>query len=223
MQRRQHGEAGSAWPLRHSNERRVHSQCQRGESSTQRCGLRSSVERSGRDCCNSQSRNQPVCRLLCAIVLQVINALQGFCLLSISQLYHGVLVAIMCMLVDICFLCYLRRLCFTPDGLLLITPAGIHRPPADKAAASATTSSSASSSVADKGRSGGPSSASGAAGAAKSFCTHIFSRNALATPCASLVGLEDPSVAVRCCPRLFTLLQSPSGQVDTPYIPGEYR
>jgi len=101
------------------------------------------------------------------------------------------------------------RLTFTPDGLLLIAPTGIHRPAVDKASSSSSAGSSA-----DKAAH------RGAAGA-KSFCTHIFSRNALTTPCASLVGLEDPSVAVRCCPRLYKLLPSPSGAEA--FIHGDYR
>lgn len=99
---------------------------------------------------------------------------------------------------------FFRRLTFTPDGQLLLTPTGIHRPPSNVSHS-------------------------------KSFCTHVYSRqqlmqnssaNSSATnsgssisPCLSLIGLEDPSVAVRCCPRLFKLQQSASPSL----IPGDYR
>jgi chromatin assembly factor 1 subunit B len=44
----------------------------------------------------------------------------------------------------------------------------------------------------------------------RSFCTHIFSRAQLSIPIVSLVGLEDPSIAVRCSPVLYKLID-PSG------------
>ena len=37
----------------------------------------------------------------------------------------------------------------------------------------------------------------------QSFCTHIYSRAYLSTPVMSLIGLEDPSVAVRFSPVVY--------------------
>lgn len=76
--------------------------------------------------------------------------------------------------------CFFRRPSFSPDGSLLITPAGIHRP----------TESSA-----------------------PSFCTHIYLRDHLNSPIVSLVGLEEPSVAVRCCPLLFETKNTAEGKL----------
>ena len=96
-----------------------------------------------------------------------------------------------------------RRLCFTPDGSLLITPTGIHRPPASNLESVASIN------------------AGGYVGS-KSFCTHIFNRNHLSSPCISLVGIDEPSVAVRCCPRMFKLIPSTSEDCK-PLISGDYR
>jgi hypothetical protein len=75
-----------------------------------------------------------------------------------------------------------RRLAFSPDGLLLIAPTGVFRPPSTTTTTTTSTTSSS---------------------AATQFCTHLFLREHYETPAVSLSGLEDPSVAVRCCPRLF--------------------
>ena len=92
-----------------------------------------------------------------------------------------------------------RRPAFTPDGLLLITPMGIFHP-----------------------------AVSGALGTAAgvSYCTHVYSRACFTPghitaaggnccPIYSLVGLDEPSVAVRCNPRLFRPVPEPDG-VSTP-------
>lgn len=92
-----------------------------------------------------------------------------------------------------------RRLTFSPDGLLLLTPTGIHRPPETLPPSTGL-----------KHANLGP----------KSFCTHVFSRFSFSTPCLSLVGLDDPSVAVRCCPLLFRPLLDDGKQM---MIPGDYR
>lgn len=76
--------------------------------------------------------------------------------------------------------CFFRRPSFTPDGSLLITPTGIHRPVVSSA---------------------------GSTSGGTSFCTHVFLRGHLQSPVLSLVGLEDPSVAVRCCPLLYELVK----------------
>jgi chromatin assembly factor 1 subunit B len=56
----------------------------------------------------------------------------------------------------------------------------------------------------------------------QSFCTHIFARNLLTTPVISLVGLEDPSVAVRFSSVLYELVQSSTVPLES-IIPGSYR
>ena len=49
-------------------------------------------------------------------------------------------------------------------------------------------------------------------------------RFCLTSPCVSLTGLEDPSVAVRFCPLLFKPLQDPSAVGDKQMmIDGDYR
>lgn len=96
---------------------------------------------------------------------------------------------------------FFRRVACSPDGALVIAPTGIHRPPnAPKLAPGAK---------ADPAQ----------AGTGNSYCTHVFSRDNLASPCVSLVGLEEPSIAVRCCLRPYKLI--PHGGESM--IPGEYR
>jgi len=95
---------------------------------------------------------------------------------------------------------YFRRPDFTPDGTLLITPTGIHRPNAPGSKGPA----------ADKDDPG------------NSFCTHIFYREHMSSPILSLAGLEDPSVAVRCCPVLFKLVRTGEA-VPTCMVAGKYR
>jgi hypothetical protein len=98
-----------------------------------------------------------------------------------------------------------RRLSFSPDGLLLIAPTGVFRPP--NSTTTTTTSSSSSSSS-----------------AATQFCTHLFLREHYETPAVSLSGLEDPSVAVRCCPRLFKPMKdSDSSSSSAGLFQGNYR
>jgi chromatin assembly factor 1 subunit B len=56
----------------------------------------------------------------------------------------------------------------------------------------------------------------------KSFCTHIFGRENRSTPYISLVGLEDPAVAIRCSPRLYKLVKSEENQQE-PWSKKPYR
>ena len=79
--------------------------------------------------------------------------------------------------------CFFRRPSFSPDGSLLITPTGV------------SGTSSSSTATEDASSSPGP-----------SFCTHLFLRDHLQSPIVSLVGLEEPSVGVRCCPLLYELV-----------------
>ena len=92
--------------------------------------------------------------------------------------------------------CFFRRLSFSPDGALLIVPTGLMKP-------------SLLQSVETKSR---PSSSG--------FATHIFHRSDLSTPVVSLAGLDEPSVAVRCCPRLFKMVQH---NQPAEGFPGDYR
>eukprot|EP01034_Spumella_vulgaris_P041075 gene41075-50830_t len=115
---------------------------------------------------------------------------------------------------------FFRRLTFTPDGLLLIAPTGNHRPPVSAGGtASAKTNTSSNNNSNSKSTASNNTAASLPSGTNKSFCTHIFSRHQLTTPCLSLVGLDEPSIAVRCCPRLFKLVEN-GGE---PLIKGDYR
>lgn len=104
--------------------------------------------------------------------------------------------------------CFFRRLSFSPDGNLLLIPTGIHRlPNAGKGLSSSSAASNTS-----------PSSSS------KSFCTHVFLRDNLTVPCVSYAGLEEPSVAVRCCPRLFKMIDHGSNNSSAPPLfAGNYR
>jgi chromatin assembly factor 1 subunit B len=96
--------------------------------------------------------------------------------------------------------CFFRRPSFTPDGSLLITPAGIHRP-----VSSATLGNDTSM-------------------LGSSFCTHVFLRDHLQTPIVSLVGLEDPSVAVRCSPILYKLVEHGGEEAkQNSLFSGDYR
>lgn len=107
---------------------------------------------------------------------------------------------------------FFRRLSFTPDGALLIVPTGIHRNPL-----SATNKGKSSSSSTTPG---------GKSLNDRSFCTHVFSRQDFTVPCLSLTGLEEPSVAVRCCSRLFKLIGSEGegeGQPVASLFRGSYR
>lgn len=92
--------------------------------------------------------------------------------------------------------CFFRRLCFTPDGSLLIAPSGLLKP---SLLQSVEARSRQNSSI---------------------FATHIFHRSDMSTPVVSLAGLDEPSVAVRCCPRLYKLIQHPQAPTG---FPGDYR
>ena len=92
--------------------------------------------------------------------------------------------------------CFFRRLSFSPDGSLLIVPTGLMKP-------------SLLQSVEAKSRQ-----------SSSAFATHIFHRSDLSAPVVSLAGLDEPSVAVRCCPRLFKMVQH-SQPVEG--FPGDYR
>jgi hypothetical protein len=121
-----------------------------------------------------------------------------------------------------------RRLSFSPDGSLLIVPAGVYRPQQQqqlpsssttggtKASPSLSASSSSVNSVKEKDNNNNTS--------AQSYCTHIFKRGHFSTPVLSLMGPDDPSVAIRCCPRLFKLMKNKNGsEEEESLFEGKYR
>ena len=78
-----------------------------------------------------------------------------------------------------------RRPDFSPDGTYLVCPSGVYRPPP------------------------------GATELSQSFCCHIFARNQLNYPIASIVGLEDSAVAIRFSPVVFKKLDVPFSSPTT--------
>merc|ERR1711871_197324 len=96
--------------------------------------------------------------------------------------------------------CFFRRPTFTPDGQLFIAPTGVYKHTEDIIKQLDPTVEVSP----------------------KSFCTHIFSRNQMTAPIASLTGLEDPSVAVKCNPVLYKM-KDYDGDIQTPMVPGKYR
>lgn len=119
----------------------------------------------------------------------------------------------------ICFLC--RRLSFSPDGCLLVVPTGVHRnmtPPSSSSSNNGLKpiQQKIASSVAQQQHQQQQ----------RSFATHIFARDQWATPCISLLGLDEASVAIRFCPKLFELVQYPVTSVNPapkPLFEGTYR
>ncbi|RKP37081.1 WD40-repeat-containing domain protein [Dimargaris cristalligena] len=76
---------------------------------------------------------------------------------------------------------FFRRLCFTPDGSVLLTPAGIHR-----VHDSSTTKSGSS------------------ADEQTQNAVYIYARDRLAeAPVAMLSGFQKPAIAIRCAPHRF--------------------
>jgi chromatin assembly factor 1 subunit B len=108
---------------------------------------------------------------------------------------------------------FFRRPTFSPDGELIIAPTGIYRhiPVPDVLLGGGDSTSRENHAAAIKSK----------------FCTHVFSRHNLSTPLLSLTGLDEPSVAVRCSPVLYTPVVTPeevaSGSAAHSLIPGDYR
>jgi hypothetical protein len=118
-----------------------------------------------------------------------------YLLFSGNECYIYYYVLLICFFNIIIYYNYNRRLSFSPDGCLLVIPTGIHK--------QHLLSSSSSSSSSQTNKSNHPHNNKGG----RSYCTHIFARDHWTTPCLSLIGLEEPSVAIRFCPRLFKLIK----------------
>ena len=111
-----------------------------------------------------------------------------------------------------------RRPTFTPDGAYLITPTGIHRPPVEKS----SSNNSSNSSNKDNSSGNKTCSSTSTGRSSNSYCTHMFARNNLTSPCVSLTGLDEPSVAVRCLPRPYKLLpHQKSSSASSPCCPAD--
>ena len=114
---------------------------------------------------------------------------------------------------------FFRRPCFSPDGLLLITPTGVNRPMANPNP-NPNPNTDPAQGGAQRGHGQGASSSGSSGG---SFCTHIYGRDHLSSPLLSLVGMEDPSVAVRCSPVLYEMVREPGETLPPAVIRGDYR
>ncbi len=106
--------------------------------------------------------------------------------------------------------CFFRRPSFSPDGMLLITPTGVNRPMSNP-------------NLGKEDFDPAPSGASSSGASGGSFCTHVYARDHLQSPVLSLVGLEDPSVAVRCSPVLYEFISLPDEQLPPTVFRGDYR
>ena len=97
------------------------------------------------------------------------------------------------------------RPCFSPDGALLITPTGIHRPiPMKDIKEKEGKDKNITDADYEK---------------RKSFCTHIFIRSQLSIPAISLIGLEEPSTAVRFSPILYKMVTSSPSPISSTSLP----
>ncbi|KAI0783247.1 WD40 repeat-like protein [Abortiporus biennis] len=105
---------------------------------------------------------------------------------------------------------FFRRLTFSPDGGLLLTPAGQFEDPSVHPASYRSDEPS-------RGRKGHPSPPeSDSANQALSSCVYIYSRaNFARPPIARLPGHKKPSVAVRFSPILYELRQGVSSDAPT--------
>lgn len=119
---------------------------------------------------------------------------------------------------------FFRRPTYSPDGLLLFSPTGVHRS-AFSTQPDYVPLTEKNTTVSKNEITYSGSSSSGSTG--NSFCTHVYSREHLNSPILSLLGLEDPSVAVRCSPVLYNIVKSTSETdssiVTTSVFRGDYR
>ncbi|KAH8102051.1 WD40 repeat-like protein [Cristinia sonorae] len=113
---------------------------------------------------------------------------------------------------DESFTNFFRRLAFSPDGGLLLTPAGQFEDPAIQPSLFKTNE--------ERGRKGNPTPpAEDAADPSSSSCVYIYSRaNFARPPIARLPGHKKPSVAVKFSPILYEL-RAGVGGLETPTEP----
>ncbi|GAA5903071.1 hypothetical protein JCM8208_000444 [Rhodotorula glutinis] len=108
---------------------------------------------------------------------------------------------------------FFRRLCWSTDGSLLLTPAGLWEDPyaAPASLSASTASSSSSSSKRDKKDKKEDRAAPGAGATEPRPTVYIYSRaNVARPPVAHLPGHRTTSIAIRFCPVLFDLRSSSS-------------
>lgn len=103
---------------------------------------------------------------------------------------------------------FFRRLSFSCDGSLLITPTGIYR--------------GENNGLNNNGPITPSNNNKNKSTIVRPFCTHIFHRDNFSTPCVSLVGLEDPSVGIKFNPRLFKFVDH-GEDGPAPLFKGSYR
>lgn len=117
---------------------------------------------------------------------------------------------------DEAFTNFFRRLTFSPDGGLLMTPAGQFEDPSVTPGTSRATSGNKMEEA--RGRKGHPDAANSNSGSS----VYIYSRaNFARPPVAQLPGHKKASVAVRFSPILYELrpgLFGPDGSIDTKYV-----
>ena len=111
---------------------------------------------------------------------------------------------------------FFRRLTFSPDGGLLMTPAGQFEDPSVNPGTSRATSGNKTEEA--RGRKGHPDAANSNSGSS----VYIYSRaNFARPPVAQLPGHKKASVAVRFSPILYELrpgVFGPDGSIDTKYV-----
>lgn len=122
---------------------------------------------------------------------------------------------------DESFTNFFRRLSFSPDGALLVTPAGQFEDP--EVIVLPTPSSEEGGTTPVRGRTGRPEDSSSVGGKASS-CVYIYTRaNFARPPIATLPGHKKASVAVRFSPVLVDLRDGVSGPEGTPVSEGPPR
>ncbi|KAE9402745.1 WD40 repeat-like protein [Gymnopus androsaceus JB14] len=120
---------------------------------------------------------------------------------------------------DESFTNFFRRLSFSPDGALLVTPAGQFEDP--EVIVLPTPSSEEGGTTPARGRTGRPEDPSSSAAGKSSSCVYIYTRaNFARPPIATLPGHKKASVAVRFSPVLVDLRDGVSGSEGTPASEG---
>ncbi|CAK9441729.1 uncharacterized protein LODBEIA_P55970 [Lodderomyces beijingensis] len=112
---------------------------------------------------------------------------------------------------------FFRRLAFSPDGLFLVTPAGLEESGAEKAAESTNTSTDPMEPQQPKEPQEQPQSVSPPA--TFKYSIYIYARSRISTsPVIKLCGLSKPAVAVSFSPVKYTTTNNTQGNsLDIPY------